>query len=298
MAKKARDPISLAVIGGSGLYAMEGLSDVEELSVKTPFGAPSDAIVTGVLAGQRVAFLARHGQGHRLTPGEVPYRANIFALKALGVERVVSISACGSLREHLHPGDVVIPSQVYDNTKSRANTFFGRGLVAHVGVADPFCPQLSACLAEAVEQAGGTLHRGGTFVTIEGPRFSTKAESYAFRQLGFDIIGMTTSPEAYLAREAELCYAVMAHISDYDVWHESESPVTVEMVIRILNQNVQLVKLAVAAVLDKLAGASRQCECGDALATAVITCSDKVPAKLKRELAPIIGKYLPARTKA
>jgi 5'-methylthioadenosine phosphorylase len=294
MAKIAREPISLAVIGGSGLYAMEGLSDVEELSVKTPFGAPSDTIVTGVLAGQRVAFLARHGHGHCLMPTDVPYRANIFALKALGVERVVSISACGSLREHLHPGEVVVPSQVYDNTKSRPNTFFSRGLVAHVGVADPFCPQLSALLAEAVEQVGGTVHRGGTFVTIEGPRFSTKAESQVYRQLGFDIIGMTTSPEAFLAREAELCYAVMAHISDYDVWHESESPVTVEMVVRVLNQNLKLAKLAIAATLDKLAGASRQCECGTALATAVITCPDKVPARLKRELAPIIGKYLPA----
>jgi 5'-methylthioadenosine phosphorylase len=204
------NPIRIGVIGGSGLYQMEGLSDVEERRVTTPFGDPSDAIVVGTLEGVRVAFVARHGRGHRIMPTEVNYRANVFALKSLGVEQVISISACGSLREHLHPGDVVVPDQLFDFTKKRAYTFFGDGLVVHVGTADPFCPHLSALLAGAVQEAGGTVHQGGCFITIEGPRFSTKGESFAYRAWGMDIIGMTTSPEAFLAREAEMCYAVMA----------------------------------------------------------------------------------------
>jgi 5'-methylthioadenosine phosphorylase len=287
------EPIPLAIIGGSGLYSIEGLTNIEERRIKTPFGEPSDAVIVGQLAGQRIAFLPRHGRGHRLTPTEVNYRANIFALKSLGVERIIAVSACGSLREHLHPGDVVIPDQIYDHTRARSNTFFGRGLVVHVGVADPFCPQLSSLLAESIEQAGGTVHRGGTFITIEGPRFSTKAESRAYRQLGFDIIGMTASPECYLAREAEICYAVMAHISDYDVWHETESPVTVDMVIRILNQNLQLARRAIAGTLDKIITAPRECACDHALAEAIITQRDLIPTQLKQELAPIVGKYLP-----
>jgi 5'-methylthioadenosine phosphorylase len=286
------NPIRIGVIGGSGLYQMEGLSDVEERRVTTPFGDPSDAIVVGMLEGVRVAFVARHGRGHRIMPTEVNYRANIFALKSLGIEQVISISACGSLREHLHPGDVVVPDQLFDFTKKRAYTFFGDGLVVHVGTADPFCPRLSASLAGAVQETGGTVHQGGCFITIEGPRFSTKGESFAYRGWGMDIIGMTTSPEAFLAREAEMCYAVMAHITDYDVWHETEDPVSVEAVIRVLQQNAALAQRALRLLVPRLAAVERECECGDALATAIITQRDLIPDGIKKKLAPIVGKYL------
>jgi 5'-methylthioadenosine phosphorylase len=286
------NPIRIGVIGGSGLYQMEGLSDVEERRVTTPFGDPSDAIVVGTLGGVRVAFVARHGRGHRIMPTEVNYWANVFALKSLGVEQVISISACGSLREHLHPGDVVVPDQLFDHTKKRAYTFFGDGLVVHVGTADPFCPRLSALMADAVQEAGGTVHQGGCFITIEGPRFSTKGESFAYRRWGMDIIGMTTSPEAFLAREAEMCYAVMAHITDYDVWHETEDPVSVEAVIRVLQQNAALAQRALRLLVPRLAAAERECECGDALATAIITQRDLIPEGVKEKLAPIVAKYL------
>jgi len=286
------NPIRIGVIGGSGLYEMEGLSDVEERRVATPFGDPSDAIVVGTLEGVRVAFVARHGRGHRIMPTEVNYRANVFALKRLGVEQVISISACGSLREHLHPGDVVVPDQLFDFTKKRAYTFFGDGLVVHVGTADPFCVHLSALLADAVQEAGGTVHQGGCFVTIEGPRFSTKGESFAYCAWGMDIIGMTTSPEAFLAREAEMCYAVMAHITDYDVWHETEAPVSVEAVIRVLQQNAALAQRALRLLVPRLAAAGRECECGDALATAILTQRDLIPEGVKEKLAPIVRKYL------
>jgi len=286
------NPIRIGVIGGSGLYQMEGLSDVDERRVATPFGDPSDAIVVGTLEGVRVAFVARHGRGHRIMPTEVNYRANVFALKRLGVEQVISISACGSLREHLHPGDVVVPDQLFDFTKKRAYTFFGDGLVVHVGTADPFCVHLSALLADAVQEAGGTVHQGGCFVTIEGPRFSTKGESFAYCAWGMDIIGMTTSPEAFLAREAEMCYAVMAHITDYDVWHETEAPVSVEAVIRVLQQNAALAQRALRLLVPRLAAAGRECECGDALATAILTQRDLIPEGVKEKLAPIVRKYL------
>jgi 5'-methylthioadenosine phosphorylase len=236
--------------------------------------------------------VARHGRGHRIMPTEVNYRANVFALKSLGVEQVISISACGSLREHLHPGDVVVPDQLFDHTKKRAYTFFGDGLVVHVGTADPFCPRLSALMADAVQEAGGTVHQGGCFITIEGPRFSTKGESFAYRRWGMDIIGMTTSPEAFLAREAEMCYAVMAHITDYDVWHETEDPVSVEAVIRVLQQNAALAQRALRLLVPRLAAAERECECGDALATAIITQRDLIPEGVKEKLAPIVAKYL------
>lgn len=284
--------IRIGVIGGSGLYSMEGLSDVEERRISTPFGDPSDVIVIGSLEGVRVAFLARHGRGHRIMPTEVNYRANIYALKTLGVEQVVSISACGSLREHIHPGEIVIPDQVFDFTKKRAYTFFGNGLVAHIGVADPFCPRLSAMLADAVEAAGGRVHRGGRFITIEGPRFSTRGESFTYRAWGMDIIGMTTSPEAFLAREAEMCYAVMAHVTDYDVWHETEEPVNVEMLLSTLAANAQLAQQAIRILAPRLATAERTCECSSTLSTALITQPDLIPESLKRDLAPIIGKYL------
>ena len=285
-------PIRIGVIGGSGLYQMEGLTDVEEQYITTPFGDPSDAVVIGTLEGVRVAFVARHGRGHHIMPTEVNYRANIFALKSLGVEQVISISACGSLREHLHPGDIVIPDQLFDFTKKRAYTFFGGGLVTHVSVADPFCPRLSALLADTVEEANGTVHRGGCFITIEGPRFSTRGESLAYRAWGMDIIGMTTSPEAFLAREAGICYAVMAHITDYDVWHESEEPVTVGMIIRTLQQNAALAQRAISLLIPRLAAAERSCECKDTLATAIITQQDLIPEDVKEKLSPIVGKYL------
>ena len=286
------NPIRIGVIGGSGLYQMEGLSDVEERHVSTPFGDPSDAIVIGTLEGVRVAFVARHGRGHRIMPTEVNYRANIFALKSLGVEQVISISACGSLREHLHPGEIVVPDQVFDFTKKREYTFFGDGLVTHIGVADPFCPRVSALLADAVQEAGGTVHRGGRYITIEGPRFSTKGESFTYRAWGMDIIGMTSSPEVFLAREAEMCYAVMAHVTDYDVWHESEDPVSVEAVIRVLQANTALAQRALRLLLPRLAGADRDCECKDALATALITQRDLIPESVRERLGLIVGKYL------
>jgi 5'-methylthioadenosine phosphorylase len=291
------ESVQLAIIGGSGLYQIESLADIKEYHVETPFGAPSDAIVVGTLpeGGRRVAFLPRHGRGHRITPTEVNSRANIFALKLMGVTHIVSVSACGSLREHLHPRHVVVPDQLFDRTRGRPLTFFGRGLVVHIGMADPFCPHLSALVADAVEASGGTLHRGGTFVTVEGPRFSTKAESKVFRQLGFDIIGMTAIPEANLAREAEIAYAVMAHVTDFDVWHASEESVTVERVIRTLNENVALAKHAIERIAAAELPAS---DAHSALASAIITSAQLVPAALKRELAPIIGRYLPAPKKS
>jgi 5'-methylthioadenosine phosphorylase len=288
----SENPIRIGVIGGSGLYRMEGLTDVEERQVTTPFGDPSDVILIGTLEGTHVAFLARHGRGHRIMPTEVPYQANIFALKSLGVEHVISVSACGSLREHLHPGEVVIPDQVFDFTKKRECTFFGNGLVAHIGVADPFCPRLSALIGDTVEEAGGTVHRGGRFITIEGPRFSTKGESQTYRAWGMDIIGMTTSPEAFLAREAEMCYAVMAHVTDYDVWHESEDPVNVEALLATLVANAALAQNAIRGLVAKLVAAERDCECGSTLATAFITQQGLIPEDLKKRLSPIVGKYL------
>jgi 5'-methylthioadenosine phosphorylase len=288
----SESPITIGVIGGSGLYQMKGLTDVEERQIATPFGDPSDAIVVGTLEGARVAFVARHGRGHRITPSEVNYRANVFALKSLGVEQIISVSACGSLREHLHPGDIVIPDQLFDFTKNRANTFFGDGLVAHIGVADPFCPRLSTILAGAATEVNGSVHRGARFITIEGPRFSTKGESHTYRAWGMDIIGMTTSPEAFLAHEAEMCYAVMAHITDYDVWHETEDPVSVEALLATLAANTELAQNALRLAVAKLSTAKRDCECGSALATALITRRDLVPQDLKDRLAPIVRKYL------
>jgi 5'-methylthioadenosine phosphorylase len=225
-------------------------------------------------------------------PTEVNYRANIFALKSLGVEHVISISACGSLQEHMPPGEVVVPDQLFDFTKKRTYTFFGDGLVSHIGVADPFCARLSTLVGDAVEEAGGTVHRGGRFITIEGPRFSTKGESHTFRAWGMDIIGMTASPEAFLACEAEMCYATMAHVTDYDVWHETEEPVTVEALLATLAANTELAQNALRGVVAKLATGERNCECGSTLATALITQRDLIPAETKERLAPLVGKYL------
>jgi 5'-methylthioadenosine phosphorylase len=270
---------------------MEGLSSVEERSMSTPFGEPSDDVLVGTIDDVPVAFLARHGRGHRLMPTEVNYRANIFALKSLGVEQVISVSACGSLRETLHPGEIVIPNQLFDFTKQRTYSFFGDGLVAHIGTAEPFCPRLSLLVGEAVKAAGGTVHPHGRFITIEGPRFSTKGESFTFRSWGMDIIGMTTSPEAFLAREAEMCYAVMAHVTDYDVWHETEEEVSVEAVVRILQQNTALAQEAIRGLVPALDRLERACACDEALATAILTNRDLIPAGTKEKLAPIVGKY-------
>jgi len=290
------EQVKLGVIGGSGLYDIEALADVKEYKIKTPFGDPSDAIVVGTLAGQRVAFLPRHGRGHRILPTEVNSRANIFALKLLGVERILSVSACGSLREEFAPRHIVIPDQLFDRTTGRNLTFFGNGLVAHVGLADPFCAEFSQKVYEAVQQTGATVHKGATLVTIEGPRFSTKAESQLFRQWGIGIIGMTAIPEANLAREAEMCYACMAHVTDYDVWHVEEEPVTVTMVIERLLANVEISKQAITNLIPTLP-AERQCDCAHALDNALITNRAAIPEKAKRDLAPLLGKYVPATTR-
>ncbi|NWG35866.1 MAG: S-methyl-5'-thioadenosine phosphorylase [Chloroflexi bacterium] len=282
---------TMAIIGGSGLYSMQGLENIKELQLDTPFGKPSAPILIGTLEGMRVAFLARHGIGHHITPSEVPYRANIYALKWLGVQRIVSVSACGSLKEELAPGHIVIPDQIYDHTHKRERSFFERGFVAHVGVAEPFCDDLSGQLEAAVRQAGGVVHRGGTFITIEGPRFSTKAESGAYRAWGMSIIGMTASPEAFLAREAEICYATMAHVTDYDVWHVSEAPVTVEMVIQTLNRNTALAQEAVRILVRTLKH-ERNCNCGHALASAMITRRDVIPPETLQKLDLLVGKYM------
>jgi 5'-methylthioadenosine phosphorylase len=285
------ESIPLAVIGGSGLYEMPGLREAREHQIDTPFGKTSAPIVVGTLEGERVAFLARHGIGHHITPSEVPYRANIYALKSLGVERIVSISACGSLQEEFAPGHIVIPDQIYDNTHQRARSFFGEGLVAHVSVANPFCSDLSDQLESAVRLAGGTAHRGGSFITIEGPRFSTKSESNTYRSWGMSIIGMTASPEAFLAREAEICYATMAHVTDYDVWHVSEAPVSVEMVIQTLNKNTTIAQEAVRILASQLRP-ERDCDCEQALATALITNKDVIPPETRQKLDLLVKKYL------
>jgi 5'-methylthioadenosine phosphorylase len=281
---------SIAIIGGSGLYSMPSLENAREHNVDTPFGNTSAPIIVGTLEGQSVAFLARHGIGHHLTPSEVPYRANIYALKSLGVERIISISACGSLREDYAPGDIVVPDGLFDHTKNRERSFFGEGLVAHVGVADPFCSDLSDEVEKSVRVTGAKTHRGGNFITIEGPRFSTKAESHAFRAWGMSIIGMTASPEAFLAKEAELCYATMAHVTDYDVWHESETPVTVDMVIRTLNQNTLIAQKAILNLVRSIK-TERTCQCGNALASALITSPKVIPTETLNKLDLIVGKY-------
>jgi len=285
------EQVALAIIGGSGLYSMPGLKQAREYNLNTPFGKTSAPIVVGTLDGIRVAFLARHGIGHHITPSEVPYRANIYALKSLGVQRILSISACGSLKEELAPGHIVIPDQIYDNTHGRARSFFGEGLVAHISVAEPFCEDTSDQLESAVRAAGGVLHRGGALITIEGPRFSTKAESNTYRSWGMSIIGMTASPEAFLAREAEICYATMAHVTDYDVWHISEAPVTVEMVIQTLNKNTTLAQEAVR-LLAKNYVPERNCDCKNALSTALITHKDAIPPVTLQKLDLLVHKYL------
>lgn len=286
-----KETLAFAVIGGSGLYQMQGLSDTREYEIETPFGKPSSPIVVGTLEGKRIAFVARHGIGHFISPSEVNYRANIYALKSLGATQIVSISACGSLREDYAPGHIIIPDQIFDNTKERARSFFGKGLVAHVGVADPFCKELSEAVLSATKSSGATVHYGGTLITIEGPRFSTKAESHAYRSWGMSIIGMTASPEAFLAREAEICYATMAHVTDYDVWHVSAEPVTVEMVIQTLNKNTTVAQESLKALARNLQP-QPDCACQHALASALITNPAVVPADTRANLGLLVDKYL------
>jgi 5'-methylthioadenosine phosphorylase len=288
------NPPVLGVIGGSGLYGMASLKDVETLEMDTPFGKPSSPLIVGTLNGKRVAFLARHGIGHTITPTEVNYRANIYALKMLGVPQIVSISACGSLREDYAPGHIVIPDQVFDFTRSsRAHSFFGEGLVVHVGTANPFCEDLTARVFQAVSQTGVPSHAGGTLITVEGPRFSTKAESNLFRSWGMAIIGMTACPEVFLAREAEMCYVTMAHVTDYDVWRSSTEPVSVEMVIQTLNKNTRAAQQALESLVDTLPE-NRTCGCGNALKDTIITNPGLIKNETRRKLRLLVDKYLPS----
>ncbi len=282
---------TLAIIGGSGLYDMPGLRDTTENDLETPYGKPSAPIRVGSLEGRKVAFLARHGLGHHISPSEINFRANIYALKQLGVERIVSISACGSLREDYVPGEIVIPDQLFDFTRDRKRSFFEDGLVAHISTADPFCKDLSRKVWEAVRETEATVHYGGDFITIEGPRFSTKSESNTYRAWGMSIIGMTTSPEAFLAREAEICYAVMAHVTDYDVWHIAEAPVTVDKVIEILNRNTRVAQEAILNLVELLEP-GEDCECRHALASALITNPNAIPQETRRRLGWLVDRYL------
>ena len=284
--------VKIGVIGGSGLYKMEGLADVEEVTISTPFGDPSDKYIVGTLEGQRVAFLPRHGRHHSLSPTELNSHANIWGMKSLGVKYIIGVNACGSLREDYAPRHIVIPDQLFDRTRSRDLTYYQGGVVVHMSVAEPFEPELSALLYEGVKEAGATVHQGGTFVIIEGPRFSARGESRIFRQWGCDIIGMTTIPEAFLAREAEIAYASMAHVTDYDVWHESEEAVTVEAVIANLNANVEIAKEAIRNTIVKLAG-EPDWPSHHGLETAIISRRERahVPATTWKKLELFIGKY-------
>jgi 5'-methylthioadenosine phosphorylase len=286
-----KENVKIGIIGGSGLYSMAGLTDTREVRVETPFGDPSDAIIIGTLEGKRVAFLARHGRGHVFSPSDINYRANICALKMLGVERIISVSAVGSLRDDLPPLDFLIADQFFDRTRGRVATFFGGGIVAHVGFDKPTCTHLSAHVAEACDRAGVKAHRGGTYVCMEGPQFSTLAESQTYRQLRFDVIGMTNLTEAKLAREAELCYATIAMITDYDCWHPQHDAVSVTEIIENLNRNTSNVQRVLHEAVAQLPE-DRACKCGAALAHAVLTDRKMISAATKKRLAPIIGKYI------
>ncbi|MYC30785.1 MAG: S-methyl-5'-thioadenosine phosphorylase [Chloroflexi bacterium] len=287
----ADQEVTVGVIGGSGLYDMDGLTDVHYIDVDTPFGKPSDSVVVGTLEDTRVAFLPRHGRGHRINPTAIPARANIYALKVLGVKRLVSVSAVGSLKEEFAPLDLVVPDQIIDRTRQRANTFFDEGIVAHIGFAEPFCALASDVIAEAGREVGVTTHYGATMIVMEGPAFSTRAESFMYRSWGAGIIGMTALPEAKLAREAEMCYATMAWITDYDCWHESEEDVTVEIVVQNLLQNVAHSKEMLNKVIPQL-GAAEDCACNFALKDAIITDPRGISEETRHKLAPIVGSYL------
>jgi len=284
-------PAQIGIIGGSGLYDMAGLSDREHVEIPTPFGEPSGPYVLATLAGKRVAFLARHGAGHRLMPTELNYRANIYGFKTLGVERIISASAVGSLKAEYPPQDIVIPDQFLDRTKARVSTFFGGGIVAHVGFAHPICGEVARVAHEAAVAAGARAHLGGTYVCMEGPQFSTLAESKLYRSWGMDVIGMTNLQEAKLAREAEICYATLALVTDYDCWHPNHDSVTVEMIVANLVANAKIAQAIIARSVERMP-AVRGCACGSALATAIITSPEAIPARVKQDLAPIIGKYV------
>ncbi len=285
---------SIGVIGGSGLYQMAGLTEVEEVSLATPFGDPSDTFFIGTLAGVRVAFLPRHGRGHTLLPTEIPFRANIYAMKMLGVERIISASAVGSLYEELKPTDIVFPDQFFDRTRQRPSTFFGGGIAAHVTFADPVCRDLVDTLEQAAraELEEVDIHRGGTYICMEGPAFSTKAESEAYRAMGMSVIGMTNLQEAKLAREAEICYATIALVTDYDCWHPGHDSVTVEMIIEYLNRNAENAQKLIAGAVARLANKRRTCKCGDSLRHAIITAPERITPEAKQRLKAIIGKYV------
>jgi 5'-methylthioadenosine phosphorylase len=288
-AKKSQ--ATIGIIGGSGLYAMKGLTEIKEVRVKTPFGDPSESIVIGTLEGKRVAFLARHGRGHRILPGEINYRANIYALKLLGVDRIISVSAVGSLKENLAPGEFLVADQFVDRTRHRISTFFGDGLVAHVTFDKPTCPQTGAVLADACDRCGVKVHRKGTYICMEGPQFSTLAEAHMHRAMNFDVIGMTNVTEAKLAREAELCYGSIAMITDYDCWHPDHESVTGAQIIATLTQNAENAQRVLREAVKALPTA-RECKCGSALAHALITDARLVPKTTKKRLAAIVGKYL------
>jgi len=281
----------IGVIGGTGLYDIEGMSDTEEVEINTPFGKPSDAIVIGKLEGVGIAFLPRHGKGHRILPTEIPVRANIYALKWLGVEHIIAINSAGSFKEEIKPGDLVIPDQLIDRTRNRVNSFFGEGIVAHIPFAEPFCPVLSQIVFEAARQAGASVHPKGTYVAMEGPAFSTQAESRLYRSWGADIIGMTALPEAKLAREAEICYAVIGCVTDYDSWMERSQPVTVDVILNILHHNIdtakKIIKLAVTRIPEE-----RHCGCATALKAAIVTTPELIPSEQREKLDLLIGKYL------
>lgn len=281
----------IGVIGGSGLYEMEGLQDVESVKVETPFGEPSDELVLGTIEGRRLAFLPRHGRGHRLLPTEINYRANIYAMKKLGVDRIISVSAVGSMKEDIAPGHIVVPDQFYDLTKHRVSTYFGAGIVAHVGFADPVCHELGYILYEAGLSAGATMHEGGTYLCMEGPQFSSRGESRIYRGWGVDVIGMTNVTEAKLAREAEICYATLALATDYDCWHETEEDVTIDAVIAILKANVETAKAIIRRAVSNIP-VTRACPCAEALKYAIMTPAELIPAATKEKLELLIGKYI------
>ncbi|MGB2899085.1 MAG: S-methyl-5'-thioadenosine phosphorylase [Candidatus Acidiferrum sp.] len=288
---KKENEAAIGIIGGSGLYSMSGLTETREIRVKTPFGDPSDAIVLGTLEGKRVAFLARHGRGHRILPGEINYRANIYAMKLLGAERIISVSAVGSLQEDLRPGEFLVPDQFYDRTKHRVSTFFGDGLVAHVAFAHPVCGQLAGILSDSCVHEAVKVHRRGTYICMEGPQFSTLAEAHVHRQLRFEVIGMTNVTEAKLAREAEICYATIAMITDYDCWHPEHESVTASQIIATLNQNAENAQRVLRSAVRTLP-AERTCKCGSALQHALVTDLKLVPAATKKKLAAILEPYL------
>jgi 5'-methylthioadenosine phosphorylase len=291
----ARPEPAVGVIGGSGLYQMEGIEDLRWVRVRTPFGDPSDAYCTGRLGDRRVIFLPRHGRGHRISPSEINYRANIHGLKALGARWVISVSAVGSMKEEIHPLDLVIPDQFYDQTRRRVSSFFGDGIVGHVGLADPVCPGLGDLLETGSREAGARVHRGGTYICIEGPQFSTKGESKIYRRWGVSVIGMTNMPEAKLAREAELCYATLALATDYDVWHESHAAVTVEAVVANLLKNVATAKIVLRRVIPRIGKDPCGAACGDALASAVITDPKAFPPRTRKKLALLLDRYFPPK---